>query len=131
MKDASDRGWRKSKKIIASQISKIRRSEKAYGYILFSYESLYKKACRYEVKNMLARIARIKVTKVNTDGTTRLKTTVWPGETRADGYVEEFQSEHCVNHNKGRIRVKQNGIVKFTVKKAGKSVSVKINTEDL
>ena len=44
MKDASDRGWRKSKKIIASQISKIRRSEKAYGYILFSYESLYKKA---------------------------------------------------------------------------------------
>lgn len=28
MKDASDRGWRKSKKIIASQISKIRRSEK-------------------------------------------------------------------------------------------------------
>lgn len=131
MKDVSDRGWRKSKKIIASQISKIRRSEKAYGYILFSYESLYKKACRYEVKNMLARIARIKVTKVSTDGTTRLKTTVWPARL---GQMVTWKSSNpsiASITNKGSIRVKQNGIVKFTVKKAGKSVSLKINTEDL
>ena len=131
MKDASDRGWRKSKKIIASQISKIRRSEKAYGYILFSYESLYKKACRYEVKNMLARIARIKVTKVNTDGTTRLKTTVWPARLGQTVTWKSSNPSIASITNKGRIRVKQNGIVKFTVKKAGKSVSVKINTEDL
>ena len=131
MKDASDRGWRKSKKIIASQISKIRRSEKANGYILFSYESLYKKTCRYEVKNMLARIARIKVTKVNTDGTIRLKTTVWPARLRQTVTWKSSNPSIASITNKGRIRVKQNGIVKFTVKKAGKSVSVKINTEDL
>lgn len=131
MKDASDRGWRKSKKIIASQISKIRRSEKAYGYILFSYESLYKKACRYEVKNMLARIARIKVTKVSTDGTTRLKTTVWPARLGQTVTWKSSNPSIASITNKGSIRVKQNGIVKFTVKKAGKSVSLKINTEDL
>ena len=131
MRDASDRGWRKSKTIIANQINKIRKSEKTYGYILFSYESLYKKTCRYEVKNMLAQIAKIKVRKVKTDGVTRFKTTVWPA--RLGQTVTWKSSNPAVVSitNKGRIRVKQNGIVKLTVKKAGRKVSLKINTEDL
>ena len=83
------------------------------------------------MKNMLARIARIKVTKVNTDGTIRLKTTVWPARLGQTVTWKSSNPSIASITNKGRIRVKQNGIVKFTVKKAGKSVSVKINTEDL
>lgn len=61
MKDSADLGWRKSSKVIASQISKTRRSAKVSGYSLFSYESLYKKACRKEVKNMLSRISAVTI----------------------------------------------------------------------
>ncbi len=61
MKDSADLGWRKSSKVIASQISKTRRSAKVSGYSLFSYESLYKKTCRKEVKNMLSRISAVAI----------------------------------------------------------------------
>lgn len=61
MKDSLDRGWRKSSKVVASEISKTRRSAKVSGYSLFSYESLYKKTCRKEVKNMLTRISTVTV----------------------------------------------------------------------
>lgn len=131
MRDASDRGWRKSKKIIASQISKIRRSKNVYGYVLFSYESLYKKACRYEVKNMLARIAQIKISKVKTGDVIRFKTTVWPARLGQTVTWKSSNPRIASITNKGKIRVKQAGIVKFTVTKAGKKVSLKIHTEDL
>lgn len=61
MKSREDLGWRKSSKVVASQISKTRRSSKASGYSLFSYESLYKKSCQKEVKNMLTRISTVTI----------------------------------------------------------------------
>ena len=131
MRDASDRGWRKSKKVIASQISKIRRSQKTNGYILFSYESLYKKTCRYEVNNMLSRIAKIKVKKVKTGETTRLQTTVWPSRLGQSVVWKSSNPSVASITNKGTIRVKKAGIVKFTVQKAGKKVSIKVRTEDI
>ena len=131
MKDASDRGWRKNNKVIASQISKIRRSEKVYGYILFSYESLYKKTCRYEVQNMLKRIVRVKVKKVTKDGTTRFKTTVYPARLGQTVIWKSSNPAIASINNKGKVSVKKSGIVKFTVQKAGKKVSVKLNTEDM
>ena len=85
----------------------------------------------YEVQNMLKRIVRVKVKKVTKDGTTRFKTTVYPARLGQTVIWKSSNPAIASINNKGKVSVKKSGIVKFTVQKAGKKVSVKLNTEDM
>lgn len=109
MKDSLDRGWRKSSKVVASEISKTRRSAKVSGYSLFSYESLYKKSCQKEVKSMLSRISTVTISgapgsSMKPGQKLTLAASVWP--LRAGQGVEWKSS------NKSVASVSANGIVK-------------------
>lgn len=114
MKDSLDRGWRKSSKVVASQISKTRRSAKVSGYSLFSYESLYKSSCRKEVKNMLTRISTVTISGADNSNMKQgqklaLTASVWP--------LRVSQSVEWKSSDKSVATVSANGVV--TARSAG------------
>ncbi|MGN1206347.1 MAG: Ig-like domain-containing protein, partial [Eubacterium sp.] len=65
------------------------------------------------------------------NGVRRFKTTVWPSRLGQSVAWKSSNPSIASITNKGTIRVKKSGMVKFTVKKAGKKILLKVNTEDL
>lgn len=130
MKDSSDIGWSKSSKVVASEISKTRRSEKVSGYALFSYESLYKTSCRTEVKNLLSRISTIKITGAR--GTLKkgkrlvLKASVWPLRLGQSVLWKSSNKKIATVSKKGVVKAKKKGTVKIYAIKGKRKAAVKV-----
>ncbi|MCM1244174.1 MAG: family 10 glycosylhydrolase [Roseburia sp.] len=133
MSDRLDTGWKKSSKVVASEISKTRRSSKVSGYALFSYESLYKNSCQKEVKNLLKRISTVKIsadTKTLKRGSKMtLRASVWPLRL---GQSVEWRSSNkkiaTVSRN-GVVKAKKKGTVRIRAVKGNKKVSIKLRIE--
>lgn len=130
MKDSSDTGWRKSSKVIASQISKTRRSSLVSGYALFSYESLYKKTCRTEVKNMLARISTVHILgakpKMNSGDKMSLKATVWPLRLGQRVTWKSSSKSIATVSSRGIVKAKQPGTVKIYAIKGNRKACIRL-----
>ena len=131
MKDSLDRGWRKSSKVVASQISKTRRSAKVSGYSLFSYESLYKSSCRKEVKNMLTRISTVTISGADNSSIKpgqklALTASVWP--LRAGQSVEWKSSDKSVAtvSANGVVTARSAGTVTIYAKRGSRKAAVRI-----
>lgn len=131
MKDSLDRGWRKSSKVVASQISKTRRSAKVSGYSLFSYESLYKSSCRKEVKNMLTRISTVTISGADNSNMKQgqklaLTASVWP--LRVSQSVEWNSSDKSVAtvSANGVVTARSAGTVTIYAKRGSRKAAVRI-----
>lgn len=130
MKDSSDIGWSKSSKVVASEISKTRRSAKVSGYALFSYESLYKKSCSTEVRNLLSRISTIKITGAR--GLLKkgkkivLKASIWPLRLGQSVLWKSSNKKIASVSKKGVVKAKKKGIVKIYAIKGNRKATVKI-----
>ncbi len=130
MKDRSDLGWGRSKKVVASEISKTRRHSKVSGYALFSYESLYKKQCRYEVKSMLSRISTVKMaaekSSLKVGEKVALKAAVWPLRLGQSVVWSSSDSDIAEVSKKGIVKAKSGGTVKIYAKKGSKKAAIRI-----
>ncbi len=130
MKSSADLGWSKSSKVVASQISKVRRSAKANGYSLFSYESLYKKTCRYEVKNMLNRIAAVKISgaskTLEKGSRMKLKASVWPLRLGQGVTWKSSNKKVATISKKGVVKARKSGKVKIYAIKGRKRAAFTI-----
>lgn len=131
MKDSLDVGWKKGSKVVASEISKTRRSSGVSGYSLFSYESLYKKACQKEVKNMLSRISTIKITsssgrKVKRGQRLRLTASVWPLRLGQSVTWKSSNRKVATVSKRGVVRAKKKGTVKLYASKGSRKAVVSI-----
>lgn len=130
MKDSSDRGWGRSSRIVADQITKIRSSSKLAGFSLFSYDSLYNKQCKYETQNYLKRICKITISKVKREmkkgSKQKIGVSVWPNRL---GQTVTYQSSRpkimTVSKN-GWIKAKRKGTAILSVIKNSKRAIVKI-----
>lgn len=133
MRDSMDIGWSRSSKVVASEISKTRRSAKVSGYVLFSYESLYKTACRKEVKNLLARISTVKISgnaeTLEPGQTMNLKASVWPLRLGQSVTWKSSDPDIATVSSRGIVRAKSEGTVKIYAKKGTKKASVTIRIE--
>lgn len=130
MRDSADRGWSRSSKVVASQISKTRRSAKVSGYALFSYESLYKKACRKEVKNMLSRISTVKISggksSLKRGQKMSLKATVFPRRL-GQSVVWKSSSRRIASVSKnGLVNARKTGTVKIYAKKGSRKAVLRL-----
>lgn len=131
MKDSSDVGWKKSSKVVASEISKTRRTSTVSGYSLFSYESMYKKVCQKEVKNMLSRISTVKVSapsgkKVKRGQRIKLKASVWPLRLGQSVTWKSSNRKVAVISKNGIVTAKKKGTVKMYAKKGSRKAVIKI-----
>lgn len=130
MRDSSDIGWKRSSKVVASEISKTRRSAKVSGYALYSYESLYKKSCRYEVKNLLTRISTVKISgsqnTVACGETLRLKAAVWPLRLGQSVTWKSSDSRIATVSKKGIVKAKKKGKVTIYAVKGSRKTGVTI-----
>lgn len=131
MKDSLDRGWRKSSKVVASEISKTRRSAKVSGYSLFSYESLYKSSCRKEVKNMLTRISTVTISGADNNNIKQgqklaLTASVWP--LRVSQSVEWKSSDKSVAtvSSAGVVTARSSGTVTIYAQKGSRKAAVQL-----
>lgn len=130
MRDSADRGWSRSSKVVASQISKTRRSAKVSGYALFSYESLYKKACQKEVKNMLSRISTVKISggksSLKRGQKMSLKATVFPRRL-GQSVVWKSSSRRIASVSKnGLVNARKTGTVKIYAKKGSRKAVLRL-----
>lgn len=130
MKDRSDRGWSRSSKVVASQISKTRRSSKISGYALFSYESLYKKACRKEVKNMLTRISTVEIsggkTAMKPGEKMSLKAVVFPRRLGQSVVWKTSAGSIATVSQSGIVRAKNAGSVNIYAKKGSRKAVLRL-----
>ncbi|MCI9418570.1 MAG: family 10 glycosylhydrolase [Eubacterium sp.] len=131
MKDSSDLGWGRSSKVVASEISKTRRSSGVSGYSLFSYESLYKKACQKEVKNMLSRISTVKIKaasgrKMKRGQRVKLTASVWPIRLGQSVTWKSSNRKIATISKRGVVRAKKKGTVKMYAKKGSRKAVIRI-----
>lgn len=131
MKDSLDVGWKKSSKVVASEISKTRRASTVSGYSLFSYESMYKKVCQKEVKNMLSRISTVKISapsgkKVKRGQRIKLKASVWPLRLGQSVTWKSSNRKVAVISKSGIVTAKKKGTVKMYAKKGSRKTVIKI-----
>lgn len=130
MNDRLDTGWKKSSKVVASEISKTRRSDKVSGYALFSYESLYKSSCRKEVKNMLKRISKVKISggskTLKRGKSMTLRASVWPLRLGQSVVWRSSNKKIATVSRNGVVRAKKKGTVRIRAIKGSRKVSVKI-----
>lgn len=130
MRDSMDIGWGRSSKVVASEISKTRRSAKVSGYVLFSYESLYKSACRKEVNSLLARISTVKISgnvkTLEPGQTVSLKASVWPLRLGQGVTWKSSNKNVATVSSSGVVRAKQSGTVKIYAKKGVRKACVTI-----
>lgn len=133
MSDSFDIGWKRSSKVVASEISKTRRSSKISGYSLYSYESLYKTSCRKEVKNMLARISTVKISGGGSTmqcGTTmKLKASVWPLRLGQSVIWQSSNRTIASVSKKGVVKAKKKGTVRIYAKKGSRKAVLRIKIE--
>lgn len=134
MKDSADIGWGRSSKVVASLISKTRRSEKASGYALYSYESLYKKACRYEVRNMLSRISKVTIAgsrgAMKPGQKRKLKASVWPLRLGQNVVWKSSNKKVAVVSRKGVVKAKKKGTVKIYAIKGRRRAAIRLNVTE-
>ncbi len=135
MKDSLDLGWRKSSKVVASEISKTRRSAKISGYSLFSYESLYKKSCQKEVKNMLSRISSVTIT--GSDGSSlkpgqqlALKATVWPLRLGQNVVWKSSDKSVVSVSARGVVKARSAGVAKLYACKGNRKAAIRIQVTE-
>lgn len=131
MKDSSDLGWGRSSKVVASEISKTRRSSGVSGYSLFSYESLYKKACQKEVKNMLSRISTVKIKaasgrKMKRGQRVKLTASVWPLRLGQSVTWKSSNRKIATVSQRGVVRARKKGTVKMYAKKGSRKAVIRI-----
>ncbi len=130
MKDSYDLGWRKMSKVVASEISKTRRHAKVSGYALFSYESLYKESCKKEVKNMLERIGKIRISggkkKLKKGKKLRLSATVWPIRLGQKVTWSSSNKKVAKVSKKGVVKARKKGTVKIMAKKGSVKAVLRI-----
>nr|MBP3599221.1 family 10 glycosylhydrolase [Eubacterium sp.] len=130
MSDRYDRGWKKSSKVIANEIGKIRKNAKVSGYSLFSYESLYKESCRKEVKNMLSKISSVTITggknTLTKGDKLRLKASVWPLRLGQTVTWRTSNKRIATVSKKGVVKAKKKGTVKIYAKKGTKKAVLRI-----
>lgn len=130
MKSSEDRGWSRTSKVIASQISKTRRSAKVSGYALFSYESLYKKSCRKEVKNMLSRISTVKITggagTMKAGQKVQLKATVFPRRLGQSVVWKSSNKQIATVSGSGVVSARRAGTIKIYAKKGSRRAVMQI-----
>lgn len=132
MKDSSDLGWGRSSKVVASEISKTRRSSGISGYSLFSYESLYKKACQKEVKNMLSRISTVKIKaaasgrKMKRGQRVKLTASVWPLRLGQSVTWKSSNRKIATVSQRGFVRARKKGTVKIYAKKGSRKAVIRI-----
>lgn len=129
MRDSSDIGWKRSQKVVASEISKTRKYADVSGYSLYSYESLYKKSCRNEVKNMLARISTLRISggkSLKKGQKLRLKAAVWPLRL-GQGVTWRSSSKRIATVTRsGIVKAKKKGTVKIYAQKGSRKAYVRI-----
>ena len=135
MKDSLDLGWRKSSKVVASEISKTRRSAKISGYSLFSYESLYKKSCQKEVKNMLSRISSVTIT--GSDGSSlkpgqqmAIKATVWPLRLGQNVIWKSSDKSVVSVSARGVVKARSAGVAKLYACKGNRKAAIRIQVTE-
>ncbi len=130
MNDRLDTGWKKSSKVVASEISKTRRSSKVSGYALFSYESLYKTSCQKEVRNLLKRISKVKISgnkkTLKRGSRMSLKASVWPLRLGQSVVWRSSNKKIATVSGSGVVRAKKKGVVRIRAIKGSRKVSVKI-----
>ncbi len=130
MKDSYDIGWKKSSKVIANEIGRLRKNAKVSGYSLFSYESLYKESCSKEVKNMLAKIATVKISggkkKMTKGSRLTLSATVWPIRLGQNVTWSSSNKKIATVSQKGVVKAKKKGTVRIYAKKGNKKVALRI-----
>lgn len=130
MSDRLDTGWKKSSKVVASEISKTRRSDKVSGYALFSYESLYKNSCQKEVKNLLKRISTVKISgskkTLKRGNRMTLQASVWPLRLGQSVVWRSSNKKVATVSQSGVVRAKKKGIVRISAIKGSRKISVKI-----
>ncbi len=130
MIDRYDLGWKKSSKVIATEIGKTRKNAKVSGYSLYSYESLYKESCRKEVKNMLAKISTVKIrggkTTLKAGSKLRLKASVWPLRLGQNVIWSSSNKKIAKVSSKGVVKAKKKGSVKIYAKKGNKKATLRI-----
>ncbi len=133
MKDSSDIGWRRSSKVVASEISKTRRSDKVSGYSLYSYESLYKKSCRKEVKNLLSRISTVKISAsaktLKCGSILKLQAAVWPLRLGQSVTWKSSDRQIAIVSKKGVVRARKRGTVRIYASKGSRRAGVTIQVE--
>ena len=132
MRDSYDIGWKRSSKVVASEISKTRKYADVSGYSLYSYESLYKKACRNEVKNMLARISTVKITggnSVKRGQRLKLKASVWPLRLGQSVTWSSSSKRIATVSKSGVVKAKKRGTVKIYAKKGSRKAYIRIQVK--
>lgn len=129
MRDSSDIGWKRSQKVVASEISKTRKYADVSGYSLYSYESLYKKSCRNEVKNMLARISTLRISggkSLKKGQKLKLRAAVWPLRL-GQGVTWRSSSKRIATVTRsGIVKAKKKGTVKIYAQKGSRKAYVRI-----
>lgn len=130
MRDASDIGWSRSSKVVASEISKTRRNAKVCGYSLYSYESLYKAACQKEVKNFLARISTVKISgakkNLKKGKKMKLQVAVWPLRLGQNVTWKSSNKKIASVSKKGVVKARKKGKVKIYAVKGSRKAAVTI-----
>lgn len=130
MRDACDLGWKKSSRVIANEIGKLRENTKISGYSLFSYESLYKESCQKEVKNMLKKIAVIRITggrkQMAVGSRLSLTAVVWPVRFGRSVTWSSSNKKIAEVSKKGVVKAKKPGTVKIYARKGNKRATLKI-----
>lgn len=133
MRDSYDIGWKRSSKVVASEISKTRRSDKVSGYALYSYESLYKSSCRKEVKNLLSRISTVKISSgsktLKRGSTLKLNAAVWPLRLGQSVTWKSSNRKIATVSRKGIVRARKKGTVKIYAWKGSRRANVVIQVK--